>query len=245
MPITHAFVNPHADGTDHTLTKPSDWNAAHVGLVAADIPAIAESGVTGLVTDLASKAPFASPALTGVPTAPTASPGDNSTILATTAFVSTAVAAAGTVTSVGLAAPVEFTISGSPVTGSGTLTFGKASQPANQVWAGPTSGAPAAPTFRQLVSADVPSSAALTGTPTAPTPTTGDNSTKIATTAFVTTAIAAGPSLGSLLSRYAPASSMTIPDGYAQIQVGPLILASGVVVSVGGGLDPSAVLVIL
>lgn len=36
---------------------------------------------------LALKAPLASPALTGVPTAPTALHGDNSTVLATTAFV--------------------------------------------------------------------------------------------------------------------------------------------------------------
>lgn len=36
---------------------------------------------------LALKAPLASPQLTGAPTAPTAAPGDNSNVLATTAFV--------------------------------------------------------------------------------------------------------------------------------------------------------------
>lgn len=56
----------------------------------------------------------------------------------------------GTVTSVGLAMPGIFTVSGSPVTVSGTLTASLANQSANQVWAGPTSGGPAAPTFRQL-----------------------------------------------------------------------------------------------
>lgn len=50
-----------------------------------------ESEVTGLVGDLALKAPLASPALTGTPTAPTAAPGDNSTLLANTAFVKAAV----------------------------------------------------------------------------------------------------------------------------------------------------------
>lgn len=30
MTITHAFVNPKADGADTTITRPSDWNAAHV-----------------------------------------------------------------------------------------------------------------------------------------------------------------------------------------------------------------------
>lgn len=62
----------------------------------------------------------------------------------------------GTVTSVGLAAPSEFTVAGSPVTMSGTLTLGKANQSANTVWAGPASGAAAAPAFRALVLADHP-----------------------------------------------------------------------------------------
>ena len=64
--------------------------------------------------------------------------------------------ALGTVTSVAPAAPVEFVVSGSPVTTSGTLTFTKATETANTVWAGPTSGGAAQPTFRALVSADVP-----------------------------------------------------------------------------------------
>jgi hypothetical protein len=56
-------------------------------LVAADIPALPESGITNLTTDLAAKAPLASPALTGTPTAPTPSTADSSTKLATTAYV--------------------------------------------------------------------------------------------------------------------------------------------------------------
>lgn len=62
----------------------------------------------------------------------------------------------GTVTSVGLAAPGIFTVSGSPVTGAGTLTLGLATETANTVWAGPASGAAATPTFRALVAADLP-----------------------------------------------------------------------------------------
>jgi hypothetical protein len=72
------------------------------------------------------------------------------------AAVWTAAISAGTVTSVGLSAPSEFTVSNSPVTGSGTLTFTKANQNANLVYAGPTTGAAAAPTFRSLVDADIP-----------------------------------------------------------------------------------------
>ncbi|MBA0088496.1 MAG: hypothetical protein HRJ53_26215, partial [Acidobacteria bacterium Pan2503] len=72
-------------------------------------------------------------------------------------------AGSGSVTSVALAMPAEFTVSGSPVTGSGTLTATKANENANTVWAGPTSGGAAAPTFRLLVTADMP---AGTGTVT-------------------------------------------------------------------------------
>src|SRR6185312_11856253 len=64
--------------------------------------------------------------------------------------------ASGTVTSVGLTVPAEFSVSGSPVTTSGTLAVSKANQSANLVYAGPSSGAAAAPTFRALVTADIP-----------------------------------------------------------------------------------------
>jgi len=62
----------------------------------------------------------------------------------------------GTVTSVGLALPTEFAISGSPVTGAGTLTGSWNAQSANTVLSGPTSGGAATPTFRALVSGDIP-----------------------------------------------------------------------------------------
>ena len=73
------------------------------------------------------------------------------------AFLSASTGAgSGTVTSVGLSAPAIFTVSGSPVTTTGTLTFALATQTANRVWAGPTSGSAAAPTFRALVANDLP-----------------------------------------------------------------------------------------
>ncbi len=62
----------------------------------------------------------------------------------------------GTVTSVALTAPAIFSVSGSPVTTSGTLAVSLATQTANKVWSGPTTGSAATPTFRALVSADVP-----------------------------------------------------------------------------------------
>lgn len=69
---------------------------------------------------------------------------------------------AGTVTSVGLSLPGIFSVSGSPVTSSGSLTAALATQSANQVWAGPTTGSAAAPTFRALVGADLPNPSAST-----------------------------------------------------------------------------------
>lgn len=62
----------------------------------------------------------------------------------------------GTVTSVALALPGSlFTVTGSPVTTSGTLTVSFTNQTANTVFAGPATGSPAVPTFRALVSADI------------------------------------------------------------------------------------------
>jgi hypothetical protein len=71
-------------------------------------------------------------------------------------FTERGLGGAGTVTSVGLTMPAEFSVSGSPVTGSGTLAVTKANENANLVYAGPSSGGAAQPTFRSLVSADLP-----------------------------------------------------------------------------------------
>lgn len=62
----------------------------------------------------------------------------------------------GTVTSVDMSVPVEFNISGNPITSAGTMAVTKATQSANKVWAGPSSGSAAAPAFRALVGADMP-----------------------------------------------------------------------------------------
>ena len=62
----------------------------------------------------------------------------------------------GTVTSVGLALPNIITVTGSPVTSAGTLTGTLATQTANTVFSGPTTGAAATPTFRALVAGDIP-----------------------------------------------------------------------------------------
>lgn len=77
--------------------------------------------------------------------------GDGTLSVDTNTYLTTAV------TSVALALPTSiFDVSGSPVTTTGTLTATLDNQNANTVFAGPTNGAAAAPTFRSLVVADVP-----------------------------------------------------------------------------------------
>lgn len=92
-------------------------------------------------------------------TLPSTPPPSNGMVLSSTAagVMSWASPATGTVTSVGLALPASvFSVSGSPVTGSGTLTGAFVNQNANTIFAGPTSGGAAAPTFRTMVAADLP-----------------------------------------------------------------------------------------
>jgi hypothetical protein len=143
-------------------------------------------------------APLASPAFTGTPAAPTATVGTNTTQLATTAFVlantSPPGAGSGSVTSVGLALPSFITVSGSPVTGAGTLTGTLATQVTKTFLAGPTSGADAAPTFRTIAAADVPTlnqntsgSAATLTTPRAINGVNFDGSAPITVTADANT----------------------------------------------------------
>lgn len=64
-------------------------------------------------------------------------------------------AGSGTVTSVALSMPAIFSVSGSPITTSGTLSVTLASQSANTVFAAPN-GSAGAPSFRSLVSGDIP-----------------------------------------------------------------------------------------
>lgn len=74
----------------------------------------------------------------------------------------------GTVTSVGLSLPAMFTVSGSPVTGSGTLSATLASQTQNLVLASPD-GSSGTPTYRALTAGDIPSlNASIIGAGTLP-----------------------------------------------------------------------------
>ncbi len=82
----NAVTQQLATSTDLTAGLATKANTSHTH---------AQADITNLTSDLALKAPLASPTLTGTPAAPTAAPGTNTTQVATTAFVTAAVAAVG------------------------------------------------------------------------------------------------------------------------------------------------------
>jgi len=88
----------------------------------------------------------------------------NGAAWAATTITQSMVTGAGTVTSVALSVPAFLSVSGSPVTTSGTLAVTAANQTANTIFAGPTSGGAVAPAFRALVNADFPTSGVTAGT---------------------------------------------------------------------------------
>lgn len=135
---------------------------------------------TGLVkTALNAKAPLSSPALTGTPTAPTASAGTDTTQIATTEFVQDAIDSEET-----RADGAYVPLAGGTITGNlsvnGTITgnvTGNASTATNAT--NDANGNPIASTYLPLAGGT------LTGAVNGVTPTAGDDSTKLATTEYV------------------------------------------------------------
>ena len=79
--------------------------------------------------------------------------------------------------SVGLALPSIFSVSGSPVTSSGTLTGTFTTQAANRIFAGPTTGADATPAFRVVVDDDIPNTITVDLAAIATVANSGDSAT--------------------------------------------------------------------
>lgn len=69
--------------------------------------------------------------------------------------------AAGSVSSIALSMPSIFTVTGSPITNTGTFVVTLNTEAANTVFAGPAMGADDVPTFRALVAADLPAGGTL------------------------------------------------------------------------------------
>ena len=133
-----ASVSATATQLNYTVNVPADTNAS-----------------------LAAKAPLASPALTGTPTAPTPSDSDNSTKIATTAYVTAKTSALPT---------------------SANLATTNAAVALNTAYRGTNDTALA---LKADSASPTISDANLTGTPVAPTAASTVNTTQIATTAFV------------------------------------------------------------
>ena len=103
----------------------------------------------------------------------------------------------GTVTSVGLSLPAEFTVTNSPVTGSGTLTGAWANATQAYFFAGPVSST-GTPTFRAIAVSDVP--------------TLNQNTSGNAATATTATNVAGGAA-GSLVYQTGAATTSTLALG--------------------------------
>jgi hypothetical protein len=170
-----------------------------VAIWAAGVPTFTATTGTGNV------ARINSPVFTGDPQAPTPTAGDNDTSIATTAFVTAAVAAVGGIS------PSNATPAMDGAAGPGVSALYSRGDHVH-----PTDTSRAAVTYvdsQDALRAPL-ASPTFTGDPKAPTPTAGDNDTSIATTAFVTTAIAgaAGPvaaTAAEYISNSAPTKMLT------------------------------------
>jgi hypothetical protein len=140
-------------------TTPTGWKLASAGTVTsvdlafANFPVaitgnpIATAG-TLTITPQAAKGDLI--AGTGVNTYGRLTVGADGKFLQAQSGQATGLLWADAVTSVQLAVPAELSLSGGPITTSGTITISKVNQNANLIYAGPASGAAAAPAFRVL-----------------------------------------------------------------------------------------------
>lgn len=158
---THSYSGSEATaGTLFIGVGVSGENASSILAVAGPGSFLALSGTqtaSGTYT-FSGTVTFSGTTSLGAATATTPDLNDDSTRVATTAWVLDKITAfgAGTVTSVGLSLPNIFTITNSPVTTSGNLSATLASQAQNTVFAAPGSGGNGAPVFRALVAGDIP-----------------------------------------------------------------------------------------
>jgi len=144
--------------------------------------------------------------ITGVATAPTPTAGDNTTKVATTAFVTSAVSTA-------IAAAATGVVSFNTRTGAVTLTAADVNTALGYTAANAATTAPlASPTF--------------TGTPAAPTATAGTSTTQVATTAFVASAITANALANPGVATFNTRSGSVVLTAADVTGVGGALLAS-------------------
>jgi hypothetical protein len=135
-------------------------------------------------SDLALKANLASPSLTGVPLVPTAATANNTTQIASTAYVKANIAALTTanIGGLSLALAVKADLASPALSGVPTTPTSSTATNSTQI-------ASTAYVKNNLISYAPLASPTFTGTPTAPTAFPAVNTTQIATTAFVANAV--------------------------------------------------------
>lgn len=177
---------------------------------------VAAPSRSAVYAEMITKATIASPTFTGNPTAPTPAANDNDTSIATTAYVQTELADYATTASpVFTGTPTAPTaVAATNTTQIATTAFVKSNiidTAYSSAWNGETANAPsrnavydqvelkanlASPTFTGTVTIPTAAVTTMSGTPdftgnaTAITQTAGNNSTRLATTAFVATSFA-------------------------------------------------------
>lgn len=195
---------------------------------------------------LAAKAPIDSPTFTGTPAAPTPSGSDNSTLIATTAFVQGVVATAVTGLldlkgSLDASSNPNYpaaskgdvyliTVAGKVGGGSGKSVDVGDAVIASADNAGGAEASVGTSWFvleHNLAGVALLASPAFTGTPTAPTPSFGDDSTKLATTEFVQDAVAGGGGGSGIVQSIVAGTGIAVDD---TDPANPIVSATG-----GGG----------
>ena len=165
---------------------------------------------------------LASPTFTGAPAAPTATPGTSTSQLATTAFVAAAlsgviggVASFNSRTGAVTLTTADITGAGGALLASTVATFNGRSGAVNLI-ANDISGASGA----------LLASPAFSGTPTAPTPALGDNSTRLATTAFVASQSGFAPLASPAFSGVPTAPTAAVGVNTTQLATTAYVLAA-------------------
>jgi hypothetical protein len=221
-----------APGTNTTQLATTAFVEAAVGSAVAGVSSFntRTGDIILTIADItgAGGAPIDSPVFTGLPAAPTAAPGDNSTQIATTAFVAAAILAAGG--GGGGAGVSSFngrtgvvTFLGADITAAGGALLASPAFSGNPT--APTAG-PGTNTTQLATTAFVATaisgitggyaplaSPVFTGTPAAPTPSPGNNTNQLATTAFVSNALS-GSTSGGLGSNRVDNGDMSIDQRY-------------------------------